>query len=68
MRNYIRFSILLICKRIIIILFLISTLGACSSQKHRPKHKPKNKRGCDCPHFTQGLFIDNVYNQTDIWI
>ena len=63
MKSYINFPIVLICKRLMIIVFLIFILGACSSQKHRPKHKPnKNKRGCDCPHFSQGFFIDNIDN------
>ena len=58
--------VLLICKRVIVTIFLISILVACSSQRYGPKPKPPtNKGGCNCPHFMYGNFINNFDNQTD---
>ena len=59
MKNRINFSIF---KKIIVIMFFVSALGACSSQRHRPK-PPTNKGGCNCPHFMYGNFMNNFDNQ-----
>ncbi|MDR0605225.1 MAG: hypothetical protein LBG80_13055 [Bacteroidales bacterium] len=55
-------SILLICKKIILLFFVVAIFVACASHRHRPK-PPKRKR-CDCPHFTQEPFIYNLNNYT----
>ena len=65
MKHYNTFSILLVCKKIAVILLLVFILGACASQRHNLK-PPKAKRGCNCPHFMQGYFIDNAEKQVDI--
>jgi hypothetical protein len=62
-KNNMLYSILLTCKRIMLLIIILSFFGACSTQRHRPK-PPKRKR-CDCPHFTQELFINNLDNYTD---
>ncbi len=56
-------SILLVCKKIVLFLLLISLFGACATQRYKPK--APNKKRCNCPRFSQELFINTSdYNNT----
>ncbi|MDR2411001.1 MAG: hypothetical protein LBE13_23225 [Bacteroidales bacterium] len=55
-------SILLICKKIILLFLVVIIFGACASHRYGPK--PPKKKRCDCPHFTQELFIYDFDNYT----
>ena len=58
------FSILLICKKIMVAFLLVFIFVACSSQRHRPK-PPKNKqKKCNCPHFMYGYQTQHPDNKT----
>jgi uncharacterized lipoprotein YajG len=55
-------SIVLTYKKIILLLMVIFMLAGCASQQHNPK--PPKKKRCNCPRFSQELFIDTYDNYT----
>jgi hypothetical protein len=61
--NDMLYTVLLTCKKILLVIIIIFIFGECSSQRHRIR-RPKSK-GCDCPHFSQDLFIRYQDNYTD---